>query len=100
MESHLSSWKGRWLSWIGRLTLIKIVVVALPIYMLSFVPLMGDTCNKINQKMKNFFWKGDLDQKKFPLIKWEKICRVWEEAGTGINNLSLQNKALGAKLAW
>lgn len=100
INQRLSSWKGRWLSWAGRLTLIKSVLAALPIYMMSCLPLLGSINDKCSQKLRQFFLQGTSDQKKLPLISWEKVCRSREATGAGIKQLSLQNKALGGKLAW
>lgn len=39
-------------------------------------------------------------KKKLPLLVWDKVCAPKFVHGAGIRDLSLQNKALGAKLLW
>lgn len=69
-KERLSSWKNRWLSWARRLTMLKYVISTLPIYMMSCLPLSVGNNKSLNRVMKDFFWKGNSDQKKFPLMKW------------------------------
>eukprot|EP00253_Pinus_taeda_P019716 PITA_19716 len=51
--------------------------------------------------IRKFFWKGDnLNDKKIPLVSWEKICKPQNEGGLNFKDLSLQNTAMGAKIFW
>lgn len=50
--------------------------------------------------MKKLFWSGAREEKKWPLLKWEKICRPKKFGGAGIKDWNTMNIALGAKLAW
>lgn len=68
--------------------------------MISYFQLLVGTNNSINKSMSDFFWNGSRDQRKFPLIKWQKVCEKKEKDGVGLKNMLLQNKALGAKLVW
>lgn len=70
VKEKLSSWKSRWLSWASRLTMLKFIIAALPIYMISCLQLSVGASTSINRSMKDFFWNGSRDQRKFPLIKW------------------------------
>ncbi|GKV48455.1 hypothetical protein SLEP1_g55268 [Rubroshorea leprosula] len=68
-KKKLASWKGRHLSFGGRITLINLVLSSLP----------GGDDRRIN-------W-----------VKWEKICKKKEEGGLGVRDLRKFNLALMGK---
>ncbi|GLJ51271.1 hypothetical protein SUGI_1090530 [Cryptomeria japonica] len=50
--------------------------------------------------LKKFLWEGSKEAKRIPLINWDTACLIQEEGRASLRKLELQNKALGAKLAW
>lgn len=93
-----NSWKGKRLSWAGRLVMIQVVVSTLPIYLLSILSLLASANAFLIKKMRNFFWQNTEEKHKIALIAWDKIIKPKIMGGVGIKDLKLQNKALGAKL--
>ncbi|WVZ67862.1 hypothetical protein U9M48_016884 [Paspalum notatum var. saurae] len=79
-RTKLSSWKGKLLSYGGRLVLINSVLSSLAIYMIS-----------------GFFWQGDNHRKKYRLTKWGLLCLPNDQGGLGILNLEAQNTCLLSK---
>lgn len=55
MDQNVDSWKGKWLSWAGRLIMLQVVISILPIYLMSFLALFAGMNSFIIQKMRNFF---------------------------------------------
>ncbi|XP_059066334.1 uncharacterized mitochondrial protein AtMg00310-like [Cryptomeria japonica] len=100
VRKRLSSWKGLWLTGAERLTLIKTVLAAMPIYLLSCIPLSKGAHKKLTQAIRIFYWQGTEDRNKLKLIAWDKICRERCDGGTGIRKNLWKNKALRAKLVW
>lgn len=96
----MNSWKGRWLSWAGRLVMLKTLVSSLPIYLLSYLALTSGANTNIIHKMRRFFWQGLAEKDRVALISWEKICKPKEYGGVSLRDQSSKNKALGAKLVW
>ncbi|VFQ99819.1 unnamed protein product [Cuscuta campestris] len=47
---------------------------------------------------RNFLWSSSPEYKRFPLIKWEEVCRSKYEGGLGLKNL--QNRDLKNKSIW
>ncbi|GLJ31641.1 hypothetical protein SUGI_0635650 [Cryptomeria japonica] len=86
MESRLSSWKGKWLSWAGRLTMLRFVISSFPIYLLSCLPLSKWMNSKPIQLMRKLFWQGNEEKKKMEMISWKKICKPKEFGGIGLRN--------------
>lgn len=86
--------------WAGRIAILKAILSAISIYLLSCLALPIRVSHDIGQQMRKFFWQETSDKDKVALISWDKICRPKEEGGLGIRNQILQNKALRAKLVW
>ena len=92
--------KGKLLSQAGKLTLIKSVMQAMPIYTMSIHLLPKDTCNRIDKIVRDFWWGDNTEKKKIHTITWEKICQTRSNGGLGIRKTKTFNKALVAKQFW
>jgi hypothetical protein len=58
IKSRLSAWQSRYLSFGGRLILLKSVLTALPVYALSFFKAPSGTISSIESLLIKFFWGG------------------------------------------
>lgn len=88
------------LSHAGRLTLIKSVIMSLPVYFMSIATLSRATMDQINQVMRKFLWEKLGQNRYMSLIAWDKVCRATEEGGLGIRDISAFNESLMLKLVW
>ncbi|KAL5774595.1 hypothetical protein ACOSP7_012152 [Xanthoceras sorbifolium] len=61
VNKRLASWKCGSLNLAGRVTLVKAVTSALPVYVMQSVKLPGEICSKIDTLNKNFVWGHSLD---------------------------------------
>ncbi|XP_059073157.1 uncharacterized protein LOC131873980 [Cryptomeria japonica] len=93
-------WKNRWLTQAGRLTMVKFVLSAIPIYYMSFFKMPFAAGKNIDNLLRKFVWEGAKDTKKIPLINWDTMCLLKEDGRAGLRKMELQNIALGAKLSW
>jgi hypothetical protein len=59
IEKKLGSWKGKHLSYGGRLVLINSVLSSLPLYMLSFFEIPREVLKKVDYLRSRFFWQSD-----------------------------------------
>ena len=98
MDKKIGTWKGKWLTKVGKVAMSKVALSALPTYQLSCLPLNLKKNKKIEEKLRNFFWNDMEEQKKMTLIKWDNISNPKELGGLGIKKLNWQNEAFGAKL--
>jgi hypothetical protein len=69
LQLRLSSWKGKLLSFEGRLILINSVLCNMVLYMLSFLLLPKGVYNRLDFFRSRFFFKGDSEKKKYRLAK-------------------------------
>ena len=97
IEKKLGSWKGKHLSYGGRLVLINSVLSSLPLYMLSFFEIPREVLKKVDYLRSRFFWQSDQQKKKFRLAKWSILCQPKDIGGLGIKNIDIQNKCLLSK---
>ncbi|WVZ94165.1 hypothetical protein U9M48_040091, partial [Paspalum notatum var. saurae] len=96
-QKKLSSWKGKLLSYGGRLVLINSVLSSLAMFMMSFFEVPKGTLKKLDLYRSTFFWQVDNHKKKYRLSKWDILCLPKDQRGLGILNLEIQNKCLLSK---
>jgi len=76
IKSRLSAWKSCFLSFGGRLTLLKSVMTSLPVYALSFFKAPSGIISSIDSLFLFLFWGrgGSEDLRKIHWIGWNTIC--------------------------
>ncbi|GAU48899.1 hypothetical protein TSUD_98900 [Trifolium subterraneum] len=99
-RSKLSGWKSRFLSFGGRLILIKYVLSSLPVYALSFFKAPSGIISSFESLLNNFFWGGCEDRRKIPWVSWSKVCVSKEHGGLGVRRVREFNIALLGKWCW
>lgn len=67
MRSRLTSWKCRFLLIGGRITLINLVLNAIPVYYLSFYKISKVVLAEMIKLQREFLWCGGLDRR---CISW------------------------------
>ena len=100
IKNKLSSWKNRYLSVGGRITLLKSVLRNLPIYYISLFRVPSGVGKTIEKLMRKFLWEGIVDRSRIHLVKWEDICHGKKFGGIGIGSVKDKNAALLAKWWW
>ena len=100
IKGKLASWKTKFLSFGGRLTLIKACLNSLPIYYLSLFRMPKSVGKTVNSLFQNFFWGGTIDKKKICNVKWDLIQLPKTLGGLGVGCLLEKNKALLFKWLW
>jgi hypothetical protein len=96
-EKKLSSWKGKLLSYGGRLVLIISVLSSRTIFMLTFYEVPKGVLCKLDFHRLSFFWQGDDHKKKYMLVKWRIICRPKDQGGLGVTDPGTQNRCILSK---
>jgi len=100
LQDKIRKWTVRSLNLAGRLELTKVVLQAIPVFMLSVLPAPKGVMQLIRNIQRSFLWgKGEVG-KKWALVAWEKICRPRNYGGLGLDDHEILSKALGAKLWW
>lgn len=73
LDRKMDSWKSKWLSWAGKLVMIKATLSAVPICLMSCLSISTDGYMDMVKRLRKYFWQGTDTNKKFELISWDKI---------------------------
>ncbi|GKD83102.1 RNA-directed DNA polymerase, eukaryota [Tanacetum coccineum] len=100
LQLRLSKWKSKTLSIGGRLTLLKAVLGASPIYVMSLYK-VPKTVLKMMESIRSKFFNGvDGGEKKITWIKWSKVLSAKKNGGLGVSSFYALNRALLFKWVW
>ena len=100
VSSRLAGWKGRMLSFAGRLTLTKAVLTSILVHTMSSIKLSQSILDGLDKVSRSFFWGSTSGKKKQHLVAWKQVCLPRREGGLGIRSATAMNKALIAKVGW
>jgi len=100
IKAHLSLWSNKFLSFGGRLVLLKSVLSSLPVYFLSFIKAPAGIISSIESMFKRFFWVGGEEHRKIAWINWDTICSNMEDGGLGVRRMGVFNFSLLGKWCW
>ena len=100
IDSRTSSWKSKLLSQASRLALLKSVLAAVNIHILSCVKLPIYICEQIDSRCLDFFWGFNGSSKRMHLSNRDQLFLPENQGGLGIRPMELVNKSLLAKQVW
>ncbi|CAN1303199.1 Putative ribonuclease H protein At1g65750 [Linum perenne] len=100
MERRLDTWKANFLSFGGRVTLIKSVHSSLPVYYLSLFKAPAAVISSLERIQNHFLWSGVSDQNKIHWVSWNLVKAPRDVGGLGIQDLRSLNVALLCKWHW
>ncbi|GJX14579.1 hypothetical protein Tco_0206337 [Tanacetum coccineum] len=99
-QKRLSNWKSKSLFYGGRLTLLQSILGNLGVYFFSTFKAPTTIIKKLESTRRNFFWGGNLDEKKMAWITWDKVIAPLNQGGLSIGSLKISNQAMLAKWWW
>lgn len=100
VSTRLAGWKGRMLSFVGRITLTKAVLSSIHVHTMSTIKLSAHTINRLDRISRDFLWGSNSEKRKQHLVAWSKVCLPKSEGGLGIRKAGDMNKSLLAKIGW
>ncbi|XP_057790858.1 uncharacterized mitochondrial protein AtMg00310-like [Salvia miltiorrhiza] len=100
IKSKINGWKKRKISFTGRATLIRSVLLSIPIYHLSFSKFPKCVVDEIQSYFSKFLWGGGLEDRKIHWVKWDDLCVGYGLGGLNFKNLNWFNTTLMAKWIW
>jgi len=99
VNQRLSSWKCKTLSFAGLVPLTKLVLQALPSYVMQTVLLPQSVCEDIDRICRKFIWDQDNASKRH-LISWDVVCTPKKFAGLGLRKMRSVNPAYMMRANW
>ncbi|GKB35851.1 RNA-directed DNA polymerase, eukaryota [Tanacetum coccineum] len=100
LKTRLSKWKAKTLSIGGRLTLLKSVLGASPLYNMSIFKVPKGVLKVMESIRSNFFKGASLSEKKISWIAWDKVLASKKKGGLGVSSYFALNRALLLKWVW
>eukprot|EP00253_Pinus_taeda_P024057 PITA_24057 len=100
LESRLLLCTHRCLNMASRLVLIKVVLQSMPLYLFSILAAPKWVLKAIKKLQRNFLWGSSGLNRKWALIKWEKVCLPKKVGGIGLRDPEHNNVIMGAKIWW
>lgn len=87
VSNRMQGWQGRLLSAGGKAILIKYVLHALPLHLLSVLYPSKIVLSQIDKIIANFFWGKMDDKNKYHWKSWENLCFPTHEGVAGFRSL-------------
>ncbi|KEH16957.1 hypothetical protein MTR_0061s0090 [Medicago truncatula] len=101
IKTRLSGFNSRFLSFGGRLVLLKSILTSLPVYALSFFKASLGIISSLDSIFTFFFCGGCEDHRKLSWVSWTTICSRREVGGLGVQRLREFNvELLAGKWCW
>jgi hypothetical protein len=91
LQSKLTSWKAKNLSFVGRVTLAKTVMEAIPTYPMMTVMIPSSVLKEAQRLQQSFIW-GDTDTgRRYHAVSWEMVTRPKYLGGLGLQRMDIMN---------
>ncbi|GJS34391.1 RNA-directed DNA polymerase, eukaryota [Tanacetum coccineum] len=100
VRTRLSKWKVKTLSIGGRLTLLKSVLGAVPLYSMSIYKAPKGVLHELEMIRNSFFNGADSAEKKITWVAWDKVLASKKQGGLGVSSYYALNRALLLKWVW
>lgn len=100
IKAKFSSWSVKYLSFVGRLLLTKIVIAGIITFWCSSFILPKACIETINSMCSTFLRKGDVESKNSARVAWDVVVLPKDQRGLGIKDLHTWNKACCLRLIW
>ncbi|XP_019241757.1 PREDICTED: uncharacterized protein LOC109221761 [Nicotiana attenuata] len=97
---RITSWTAKFLSYAGRIQLIKSVLFSIQTYWAQIFVLPKKIKKLIEAICRSFLWIGEGNVSKKALLAWEKVCLPKSAGGFNVMNISIWNKDAIRKQYW
>jgi len=100
IKKKLSKWRGKILSFGGKVVLIKLVITSLPLFYHSLFKIPIEVMKEIKSIKMDFLWGWGHDHRKITWVNWDKLSKPNHEGRLCVRDLETFNTALLRKWKW
>jgi len=100
IKLKLNAWKGRLLTFMGRVQLVNVVICSMLTYFFHVYKWPSSLLFEVSKAMRNFIWSGNSDQKKICTVSWSQMCKPKEAGGLAVKDPVKLNQASILYLTW
>ncbi|XP_010418986.1 PREDICTED: uncharacterized protein LOC104704630 [Camelina sativa] len=100
VQSRISSWTSRHLSFAGRLQLLHSVINSTINFWASVFLLPNKCLEKLERICNAFLWNGVSSSARGAKVSWEVVCSPKASVGLGLKRLVNWNQAFALKMIW
>jgi hypothetical protein len=101
VAAHIPQWKGNMLNVVGRTTLVKVTLSAIPVHTSIALCLSSWAIECIEKLRRAFIWAGaDAVSEGRCKVAWQTVCRPRELGGLGVVDLRRVGVALRVRWPW
>lgn len=98
--AKVTCWTARYLSYAGRLQLIKSVLFGMQTYWCQVFLLPQKVIKLIQTICRVFLWTGQAGMSRRALVAWERVMLPMQARGLNVINMEIWNRAAVCKLLW
>jgi hypothetical protein len=84
---RIAGWRGKLLSYVARVVLIKACLTSIAIYLMSFIKFPKWAIQILNAHLAYCLWNDDPENHKIHLVNWDSVSMMKDYGGLGIPNL-------------
>uniref|UniRef100_A0A803PE03 Reverse transcriptase domain-containing protein n=1 Tax=Cannabis sativa TaxID=3483 RepID=A0A803PE03_CANSA len=100
MVSKIRGWSSRNLSYMGRVTLINAILIAIHTYWAQIMILPKKLLKDIEAIRRSYLWKGTQMAMGPSLVAWEHVCIPKSDGGLGLRDIQKWNTAAMTRYVW
>lgn len=100
-KGKMQGWQGTMISIVGRRELIKSVITAQPVYLMSVIKPPKQFIKEFDKMRRRFLWAGDgeINGGKCK-VAWPRVCQPMENGGLGIKDFETFSRSLRLRWLW
>lgn len=98
ISARIHSWSHKFLSFGGRLTLIKSTLGAIPLHVFQVLEPTKAATQQMASLIAKYFWGSTQEKRATHWVNWEQMCHPVIEGGLGIRRFDEMVEAFGIKL--
>lgn len=100
VTARIQGWTAKYLSYAGRLQLVKSVLFGIQTYWAQIFVLPKKVVKDIEARFRAFLWTGTATPSKRNLVSWDQVCLPKVNGGWNVLSLPEWNIAAISKLLW